>query len=116
VPLAQDASGRALSFGLDTATAPAKKGKKGDPGSALSHALPRVWGTYLHGVFDEDGFRRAFLDDLRRAKGLKPLVEPQTRFGLEPALERLAASLREHLDMKRVYQALGLAKPGGLLG
>jgi hypothetical protein len=47
---------------------------------------------------------------------LPPLGAPQTRFGLEPALERLAASLRKHLDMNRVYQALGLQKPGGLLG
>ena len=100
VPLAQDASGRALSFGLESADG----------------ALPRVWGTYLHGVFDEDLFRRAFLDSLRRVKGLDPLGEPQTRFGLEPALERLAASLRQHLDMKRVYQALGLTKTAGLLG
>jgi len=122
VPLAQDASGRALSFGLDTAIGsapgPAKKGRKSDPDSTLPRALPRVWGTYLHGVFDEDGFRRAFLDDLRRVKGLKPLLEPQTRFGLEPALERLAASLPQHLDMQRVYHALGLPRPGagGLLG
>ena len=110
VPLAQDASGRALSFGLDAAS------KKGKAAVGLPHALPRVWGTYLHGVFDEDLFRRAFLDDLRRVKGLEPLRDPQTRFGLEPALERLAAALRQHLDMKRVYQALGLSRPGGLLG
>ncbi|MDP3427981.1 MAG: cobyric acid synthase, partial [Humidesulfovibrio sp.] len=102
VPLAQDATGRALSFGLDSPSTPPR-------------TLPRVWGTYLHGVFDEDAFRRAFLDDLRQAKGLEPLHSPQTRFGLEPALERLAASLRQHLDMKRVYQALGLTRPGSLL-
>jgi adenosylcobyric acid synthase len=102
VPLARDATGRALSFGLESG----------------ENALPRVWGTHLHGVFDEDLFRRAFLDDLRRVKGLEPLRDPQTRFGLEPALERLAACLRQHLDMKRVYQALGLTRPGpgGLLG
>jgi len=102
IPLLADAAGRALSFGLDDA-------------ALASGGFPRVWGTYLHGVFDEDGFRRAFLDSLRTAKGLAPLGEPQTRFGLEPALERLAASLRKHLDMGRVYQALGLQKPGGLL-
>jgi cobyric acid synthase CobQ/L-threonine-O-3-phosphate decarboxylase len=116
VPLAQDATGRALSFGLDTATAPAKKGKKNAPNTTPPRALPRVWGTYLHGIFDEDLFRRAFLDGLRQARGLKPLNTPQTRFGLEPALERLASALRQHLDMKRVYQALGLTRPGGLLG
>ena len=103
LPLAQDATGRPLSFGLD---AP----------STLPRTLPRIWGTYLHGVFDQDAFRRAFLDDLRQAKGLIPLRDPQTRFGLEPALERLAAALRQHLDMKRVYQALGLPRPGSLLG
>lgn len=105
IPLAQDATGRPLSFGLDD-SAP----------ETSPHPLPRVWGTYLHGVFDEDAFRRAFIDDLRQAKGLDPLRDPQTRFGLEPALERLAASLRQHLDMKRVYQALGLTRPGSLLG
>ena len=104
VPLAQDASGRILGFGLQ------------DHGGGAPDALPRIWGTYMHGVFDEDLFRRAFLDGLRRVRGLAPLVEPQTRFGLEPALERLAGALRQHLDMKRVYQALGLSRPGGLLG
>jgi adenosylcobyric acid synthase len=114
VPLAQESTGRALSFGLDAAGAPTRKGKKG----GRPQDLPRVWGTYLHGVFDEDLFRRAFLDDLRRVKGLKPLGDPQTRFGLEPALERLASSLRQNLDMRRVYQALGLSRPGSgsLLG
>jgi len=100
-PLFVDGAGRALAYGL------------AGPEAA---ELPRVWGTYLHGVFDEDEFRRQFLDVLRRGKGLKPLGAVQTRFGLEPALERLAKALRQHLDMGRVYQALGLQRPGGLLG
>jgi adenosylcobyric acid synthase len=106
-PLFADASGRALAWGL----AP----EKGDKALAAS-GLPRIWGTYLHGVFDEDAFRRQFIDALRLRKGLKPLKEQQTHFGLEPALERLASFLRQHLDMGRVYQALGLQRPGGLLG
>jgi len=96
-----DATGRALAYGLTERDA---------------SGFPRVWGTYLHGVFDEDEFRRQFLDALRRRKGLAPLGAVQTRFGLEPALGRLAKALRQHLDMGRVYQALGLQRPGGLLG
>jgi len=103
VPLLTDGGGPAPAYGLD------------DDALAAT-GFPRVWGTYLHGVFDEDGFRRAFLDHLRTGKGLAPLGEPQTRFGLEPALDRLAAALRQHLDMGRIYQALGLGRPGGLLG
>jgi cobyric acid synthase CobQ/L-threonine-O-3-phosphate decarboxylase len=106
-PLFADATGRPLAWGLLP--------EKGDK-AASATGLPRVWGTYLHGVFDEDAFRRQFVDGLRLRKGLKPLKEPQTRFGLEPSLERLASFLRKHLDMARVYQALGLQKPGGLLG
>lgn len=100
-PLYFDAAGEPLAYGL------AQQDAAG---------LPRVWGTYLHGLFDEDGFRRAFLDDLRRRKGWEPLGAVQTRFGLEAGLERLAKALRQHLDMGRVYQALGLHRPGGLLG
>jgi len=100
-PLFADAGGRVLAYGLTERDAA---------------GFPRVWGTYLHGVFDEDEFRRQFLDALRSRKGFAPLGAVQTRFGLEPALERLAKALRQHLDMGRVYQALGLQRPGGLLG
>lgn len=66
----------------------------------------RIWGSYLHGIFDEDGFRRAFVDALRSRKNLPPLglVTPYT---LEPALNRLAQSLRENLDMEMIFRLLG---------
>lgn len=66
-----------------------------------------VWGTYLHGIFDEDGFRRAFVDTLRSRKNLPPLGK-LTAYTLEPALNRLAQCLREHLNMERIYQLLRL--------
>lgn len=31
------------------------------------------WGTYIHGIFDNDSFRRGILDYMRHLKGLKPL-------------------------------------------
>jgi hypothetical protein len=48
-----------------------------------------VWGTYLHGVFDADGFRRSFLDRLRVRKGIAPLNTVQVAYDLEAALDRL---------------------------
>lgn len=72
----------------------------------------RVWGTYLHGVFDAGEFRRWWLNGLRERKGLPPLpasgpgVGPDG--GLDAALDRLAATVRSSLDMGAVYGLLGL--------
>lgn len=74
----------------------------------LGWAAGRVWGTYLHGVFDADDYRRAVLDRLRTAKGLAPLGAVQVRYGLDPALDRLADTLRASLNMDRIYCLLGL--------
>lgn len=67
-----------------------------------------VWGTYLHGIFDADGFRRWFIDRLRQRRGLIPLKTVQTPYDLEPALERLAGIVREHVDLDRIYRMLKL--------
>jgi cobyric acid synthase len=66
------------------------------------------WGTYLHGIFDADLFRRWFVNRLRQRRGLVPLQGVQVPYDLEPAFERLADTVREHLDMKRIYRFLNL--------
>ena len=65
----------------------------------------RVWGTYLHGVLDEDSFRRHMLNDLRRRKGWEEVAEG-TAYTLAPGLEKLARAVRENLDMAKVYALL----------
>lgn len=67
-----------------------------------------VWGTYLHGVFDTDEFRRWFIDRIRTRKGLRPLGAIVAPYDLEPALNRLADVVREHLDVKGIYRMMGL--------
>ncbi len=74
----------------------------------LGRADGSVWGTYMHGVFDADGFRRAFLNDLRGRKGLPPLPRPAARYDIEPALDRLAEAVRASLDMRRIRAPLDL--------
>ncbi len=66
-----------------------------------------IWGTYLHGVFDADGFRRWFLNRLRVRKGWDESII-QTCYDLEPALDRLADHVRASMEMDRIYQVLGL--------
>ncbi|WP_320171910.1 cobyric acid synthase [Maridesulfovibrio sp.] len=72
----------------------------------------RIWGTYLHGIFDADPFRRWFIDSLRAEKGLPKLEKIQSAYGMEEALDRLAETVRQNVDMKAVYEALGLARNG----
>ncbi len=68
-----------------------------------------VWGTYLHGIFDDDAFRRWFIDRLRERRGLAPLGKPVAVYDLEQAFERLAATVRASIDLKAVLRLVGLA-------
>lgn len=70
-----------------------------------------VFGTYIHGIFDEDGFRRCLINNLRRGKGLEPLSVDGSMTALEQRnrdFDKLAAVVRGSLDMDRIYQLLGL--------
>lgn len=68
-----------------------------------------IIGTYLHGLFDADGFRRAFLNQLRRLKGLPP-IDTQNNFSenREAVYNNLAGIVRENINMKRIYKIMGL--------
>lgn len=68
----------------------------------------RVWGTYMHGIFDADEFRRWFINKLRSRKGLPPRGEIAVRYDLEPAMDRLAEAVRKSLDMGFLYKLMGL--------
>ncbi|SMP41083.1 L-threonine O-3-phosphate decarboxylase /adenosylcobyric acid synthase (glutamine-hydrolysing) [Desulfonatronum zhilinae] len=64
-----------------------------------------VWGSYLHGIFDDAPFRRWLLNTILTAKGESPL----TALGVwdtEAALDRLADHVRRHLDIARIYKTL----------
>jgi len=78
----------------------------GDPmGYARSDAP--VWGAYLHGIFDADGYRRAFCDGLRRRRGLEPMTR-LTAYDIEPALDRLADVIEASLGLATVRRLLEL--------
>ena len=67
-----------------------------------------IWGTYLHGIFDADAFRRWFVDRLRARRGWAPKGAVSARYDIEPALDRLAQAVRESLDMERIYRLMRL--------
>ncbi|GIP22547.1 cobyric acid synthase [Paenibacillus sp. J22TS3] len=70
-----------------------------------------VMGTYLHGVFENDIWRRAWLNAIRVKKGLEPVdFTFYAAERKERAFDRLAAAAREHLNLERIYEIAGLRK------
>jgi adenosylcobyric acid synthase len=65
----------------------------------------RVWGTYLHGVFDNPGFRRHFVDALRAARGW-PALRTLSPIDAEGEFDKLAAHVRGSVDMDRITRIL----------
>ncbi|MBI1992553.1 MAG: cobyric acid synthase, partial [Candidatus Omnitrophica bacterium] len=68
-----------------------------------------IWGTHLHSLFDAAGFRRWWLNRLRHRRGW-PSATPhsplRTRHS-EDVYDRLAETVRPHLNMPALYQMLG---------
>jgi adenosylcobyric acid synthase len=66
-----------------------------------------VWGTYLHGIFDNDGFRLCLLNTLRKKKGL-PLSESMVNYAevKDANIDRWTAIVKKHLDMDFVKRLL----------
>ena len=65
----------------------------------------RIFGSYLHGLFANDSFRSAFLNRIRRKKGL-----PEREAALEDdPFDQLAAHLEKNLDMDKLLKICGVA-------
>ncbi|MFM7408231.1 MAG: cobyric acid synthase CobQ [Cuspidothrix sp.] len=60
-----------------------------------------VWGTYLHGIFDNGPWRRAWVNRLRQQRGLKSLPTGVSNYReeREQILDSLATQIEEHLDL-----------------
>ena len=100
-------------------TSPAEKPAFEDDGAVSGSGM--VIGTYLHGLFDNQNFRAAFLHFLRRQRAGNEINETserqedecQSRASEENPLAsdgfaQLAEATAAHLDIKRIYQMLDL--------
>jgi adenosylcobyric acid synthase len=63
----------------------------------------RVWGSYLHGLFDDDAFRHSFVDGARRARGLAAARNHAcVAAEREARIDRWAGHIRRSLDMNLI--------------
>jgi adenosylcobyric acid synthase len=66
-----------------------------------------VLGTYIHGLFHNEDFRRAILSDLAARKGCI-FAPTQTSLSQKEPYDRLASLVRSSLDMKLIFRLLDL--------
>ena len=68
----------------------------------------RIFGTYMHGIFDSSEFARSFLNMVRERKGLAPLANTALNYWeyKESQYDKLADIVRDNLDMKKLYEIL----------
>ena len=67
-----------------------------------------VFGTYIHGIFDDIDFTRTYLNLIRAEKGFDKLeseVKSLEEFK-DNEYNKLADLIREHIDMDKVYEIL----------
>ena len=65
-----------------------------------------VFGTYIHGVFDNISFTREMLNKVRELKGLGKIESSISSFDefKEREYQKLAKIVRENVDMDKIYQ------------
>lgn len=97
-----------------------RRGGEGAEGDTDGCVTPdgRVWGTYLHGIFDNARFRLTWVNGLRARRGWAPLPLPPAPAADEPLtdrdrregeFDRLADWVSGALDLDRVRRLVGLA-------
>ena len=73
---------------------------------AVSHD-GRVFGTYLHGLFDNSYFREIYLNRIRLEKGM-PLRRGSQKQPQHDPFDQLAEQFEKHLDLPRMLAICGL--------
>ncbi len=65
------------------------------------------WGTYIHGLFENDSFRRDLLDRLRDRRGLDPLNSKIKYSELKDrAIDNLADIVRRNIGIDFIKRAV----------
>lgn len=98
--------GQEIHHGQCQSAAPvALKARNGAPLGYMADESGQIWGTWLHGIFEADEFRHAWLNKIANSFGLG--VVACAKYDLEAELEKLADAVEENLDMEVIMKWLG---------
>ena len=67
-----------------------------------------VYGSYVHGIFDKEEVAKAVILSLADSKGVDMSAAAAMDYAdyKEQQYDKMAAILREHLDMEKIYKIL----------
>lgn len=68
----------------------------------------RIWGTYIHGIFDNDKFRTGFLSKIRLEKGAPFQEIASYQDKKDEGIKRLADAVSRNIDVRSLYKIAGL--------
>lgn len=69
----------------------------------------RVWGTYLHGIFDNEDFLKEFISSLYRERGLEKHIDVRPLRDIKLAIyDELARAVRNVVDIESIYRIMGV--------
>lgn len=92
------------------------QGRNGEQNPHLDGCIStdsRIFGTYLHGVFDEDQFRHTFIAAARAFHCLAPApVLDAWKQKREQSFDRLAEAIRNSVDLHQLFGWAGLSYRG----
>ena len=81
----------------------------GDRAEGATSANGLVMGSYVHGIFADNEFRRAFLNDLAASRGRAgQFAEVDFDARVDAVLDQLAGETAKHLDMDGFARIAGL--------
>jgi adenosylcobyric acid synthase len=107
----QEVTGYEIHMGVTT---PSGEVAFGDDGAMTRDGL--IIGTYLHGIFENENFRNAFLDYLYSRRNIvRRTVTRQNLVGISETAshgdvyDELARAVESNLDMNQIWKMLGLA-------
>ncbi|NEQ67792.1 MAG: cobyric acid synthase CobQ [Symploca sp. SIO2D2] len=77
-----------------------------DSSLGIVDATQLIWGSYLHGLFDNGPWRRAWLNHLRQRRGLSslPTGVANYREQREAIFDSLADLVEKHLDLEPIFR------------
>jgi len=90
-----------------------RSGKKVEEWDGAVNEDGNVFGTYLHGIFDNDIFRRGWLNWLREKRGIPPLALDgglRAQEIKERDYNLLADAVRKSIKMDAIYKIMGLTR------